>query len=311
MHIEAESTTQNPTSIQRGEWSRARPRNWDRAKDRADDDVVVWLSEVSDQAELQHCPLSLSPDRPGWTVRAEGIEVDLMVSVVVPAFNEARNLPAVLLQVPYEGTELIVVDGRSTDASLDVIRELRPDARVVMQEGKKGKGDALRLGFEAATGDIVVMIDADGSMSPREIPMFIDALVGGADVAKGSRTLPGGGSADLTFVRSLGNWGLGQVFNRLYGVRHSDLCYGYMAFWRRHLDVMNPDCDGFEVETLLNVRAAQAALRVVEVPSHEGRRTFGESNLRPVRDGMRVLRTMLVERFASRRRKAVGTVAPA
>ena len=211
--------------------------------------------------------------------------------VIIPTYNEAKNLPAVLLQIPRTGTEVVIVDGRSTDGTTDIARELCPDVVIVDQPGK-GKGDALSAGFRAATGDIIVMMDADGSMTPREIPAFVDALVNGADLAKGSRNMVGGGSADITPIRAFGNKALGWVFNGIHGTEHTDLCYGYMAFWRTHLDVIMPDCDGFEVETQLNVRAAQSRLRVVEVPSHEGRRVYGDSNLHPVRDGIRVLRTL-------------------
>jgi glycosyltransferase involved in cell wall biosynthesis len=250
-----------------------------------------------DCLKLVHDETNRSPQRPGWSVHCtedggSGPRIDLLVSVVIPTYNEARNLPSVLLQIPREGTQLIIADGHSSDGTVDVVRELWPEALVVDQPGR-GKGDALRAGFTVATGDIVVMIDADGSMSPREIPGFVGALVAGADLAKGSRRLPGGGSADLTFIRGVGNQVLGWIFNRLHGTRHTDLCYGYMAFWRTHLPDLMPDCDGFEVETLLNMRAAQARLRVVEVPSYEGRRGYGESNLHPVRDGLRVLRTLV------------------
>jgi glycosyltransferase involved in cell wall biosynthesis len=233
------------------------------------------------------------PSRPGWSVwcAASDSYVELTVSVVIPTYNEALNLPSVLLQIPRAATELVIVDGHSVDGTVEVARELWPDAVVVDQPGR-GKGDALRAGFAAATGDIIVMMDADGSMTPREIPAFVEALVNGADLAKGSRHMHGGGSADLTVIRSLGNRVLGWMFNSIHGTDHTDLCYGYMAFWRTHLDAVMPDCDGFEVETLLNVRAAQRRLRVVEVPSHEGRRLYGESNLHPVRDGVRVLRTL-------------------
>jgi len=233
------------------------------------------------------------PSRPGWSVWCAESDsyVDLTVSVVIPTYNEALNLPSVLLQIPRAATEVVIVDGHSTDGTVDIARELCPDVVLVNQPGR-GKGDALSAGFAAATGDIIVMMDADGSMTPREIPAFVEALVNGADLAKGSRHLHGGGSADLTFIRELGNKVLGRIFNGIHATEHTDLCYGYMAFWRAHLDSIMPDCDGFEVETLLNVRAAQSRLRVVEVPSHEGRRLYGDSNLHPVRDGVRVLRTL-------------------
>jgi hypothetical protein len=142
------------------------------------------------------------------------------------------------------------------------------------------------------------MMDADGSMSPREIDSMVSALVRGADVVKGSRKMAGGSSSDLTMIRDLGNAGLSKVFNLIFDAAHTDLCYGYMGFWRRHLWALNPDCAGFEVETFLNIRAQRAGLRVVEVPSREGRRIYGQSNLNPIRDGLRILRTILRERAA-------------
>jgi hypothetical protein len=130
-----------------------------------------------------------------------------------------------------------------------------------------------------------------------EIPRFVEALRGGADFAKGSRYLEGGGSADITHLRSLGNRTLGALVNTLYGTRYTDLCYGYNAFWARCLPHLNVDCDGFEVETLLNIQVVKAGLQVAEVPSFEECRINGESNLNTFRDGFRVLRTILRERF--------------
>jgi glycosyltransferase involved in cell wall biosynthesis len=217
------------------------------------------------------------------------------VSVVVPALNEADNLPHVFATLPQWIDEVILVDGNSTDDTVAVARRLRPDLRVVTQT-RRGKGNALTEGFAAAKGDIIVMIDADGSTDGREIFAFVTALVEGADFAKGSRYAPGGGSDDISPTRSLGNRALTVMTNWLYGTRYTDLCYGYNAFWSRHLDVLDLDCDGFEIETLMNVRAAQAGLVITEVASHERCRIHGQSNLHAVRDGWRVLKTILRER---------------
>lgn len=217
------------------------------------------------------------------------------VSVVVPAMNEAANLPHVFATLPRWIDEVILVDGNSTDDTVAVAKRLRPDLRVVVQT-RRGKGNALIEGFAAASGDIIVMIDADGSTDGHEIGAFVTALVEGADFAKGSRYAPGGGSDDISIVRSLGNKALTGLTNLLYGTRYTDLCYGYNAFWARHLDSMSLDCDGFEIETLMNVRAAQAGLLIQEVPSHERLRIHGESNLHAVRDGWRVLKTIFRER---------------
>jgi glycosyltransferase involved in cell wall biosynthesis len=229
-------------------------------------------------------------------VELDDAPMGVRVSVVVPTMNEAANLPHVFARLPAGLHEVILVDGHSTDDTIAVARMLRPDIRVVLQGGK-GKGDALACGFAAARGDIIVMIDADGSTDPAEMPRFIAALLDGADFAKGSRFMPGAGSADITPLRRLGNRALNATVNGLFGTRYTDLCYGYNAFWSRCLPAMNVTCSGFEVETLINVRIAKAGLSVAEVPSFEAERLHGESKLHVVRDGRRVLMTILRERL--------------
>lgn len=219
------------------------------------------------------------------------------VSVVIPALNEARNLPWLASRMPAGVAELIVVDGHSIDGTISRARSLWPQARIVHQN-RRGKGNALACGFAAATGDLIVMLDADGSMDPGEIPYFVDALVQGADYAKGSRFKPGGGSSDITRFRSAGNHVLNLVTGLVHRTSYTDLCYGYNAFWRRILSVLALEVgdgderrwgDGFEVETLINIRVHSAGLKVTEVPSYEGPRLHGASNLRAFADGWRVL----------------------
>jgi glycosyltransferase involved in cell wall biosynthesis len=223
------------------------------------------------------------------------------VSVVIPTLNEAENLPHVLPRLPDGLHEVILVDGRSTDDTIEVARRLRPDIRVVAQSGR-GKGNALVAGFAAATGDIFVMLDADGSTDAAEIPRFVAALCNGADFVKGSRFAQGGASSDITFTRRVGNWALNTLVNTLYGTSYTDLCYGFNAFWARCLPYMRVDCDGFEVETLINVRIAKGGLVIHEVPSYERDRIHGRSNLHAMRDGIRVLRTIARERRSARPR---------
>lgn len=213
------------------------------------------------------------------------------VSVVIPTRNEARNLPHVFRDMPPDVHQVVLVDGHSTDGTVDVARRLWPSVEVIHQQGR-GKGNALALGFAAVTGDIVVMLDADGSADPAEIPRFARALVDGADVAKGSRFVAGGGSTDITAIRQLGNRVLTGLVNLCWGTSYSDLCYGYNALWSWCARAVDIDCDGFEVETLINIRIAEAGWRVVEVPSFELERIHGSSNLRAHRDGWRVLRTI-------------------
>jgi len=230
------------------------------------------------------------------------------VSVVVPCLNEERNLPYVFGRMPEDIDQVVLVDGGSTDRTVERARELMPAIEVVHQT-RRGKGNALVCGFAACTSDIIVMLDADGSTDPGEIPAFIRALTDGADFAKGSRFSEGGDSEDITRIRRLGNDGLNLAVNILFHTKFSDLCYGYNAFWRwvvPYLDLPNMDIparsdggmlwgDGFEIETLINVRAAALELRVAEVASVEAARLHGVSNLNAVSDGIRVSRTILRE----------------
>jgi len=223
--------------------------------------------------------------------------------------------------------EVLLVDGRSVDGTIDVARELRPEVRII-QQSRRGKGNALACGFSAARGDIIVALDADGSTDPAEIPAFVAALADGAHFAKGSRFISGGGSEDITRIRRSGNYFLNAVVNALYRTSWSDLCYGYNAFWAECLPYLelaeevielgpgqqpHPPLgaaqvrwgDGFEIETLINVRLHCAGLTLTEVPSFESPRLHGASNLNAVRDGVRVLRTIAAER---RRLRRVGVV---
>jgi len=220
------------------------------------------------------------------------------ISVVIPARNEAQNLSHVLPYIPPSVSEVILVDGQSTDDTVAVAEQLMPSIRIIKQKGR-GKGDALRIGFAACTGDIIVMLDADGSTDPREIPCFVEALKAGRDFAKGSRFVKGGGSHDLTFLRQCGNLCLNKLVNILFSAGFSDLCYGYNAFWRYCLNDISVDCDGFEVETLISLRMHKARFKIVEVASFEYPRVHGQSNLQTFRDGWRVLKTILKERLGN------------
>ena len=237
--------------------------------------------------------------------------------MVIPTLNEARNLPHVFARLPDGIHEVIVVDGHSVDDTCAVARRLRPDARIVMQT-RTGKGNALACGFAAATGQIIVMLDADGSADAGEIPAFVQTLLDGADFAKGSRFAPGGGSSDLTRLRTWGNRLLMAMVNRVYSTSYTDLCYGFNVFWRKHLPVLRLDSttplpqdgakrlwgDGFEIETLIAIRVTVARLAVAEVPSFEHSRIHGVSNLTAFSDGLRVLRMIITERRT--RRAAIG-----
>jgi glycosyltransferase involved in cell wall biosynthesis len=238
------------------------------------------------------------------------------LSIVIPAKNEAKNLAIVLPQLPAVH-EVILVDGNSVDGTVAAARAALPTIQVV-QQTRRGKGNALACGFAAATGDIIVMFDADGSADPEEIPRFVEALSAGADFAKGTRFSAGGNSEDITRFRAAGNYVLCLLANRILRATYTDLCYGYNAFWADILDSLelidhrlaatDPTQmlwgDGFEIETVINCRVATADLRVTEVGSVEKCRIHGESNLRAVSDGLRVLQTIRTERRRVRARRA-------
>ncbi|MER6418830.1 glycosyltransferase family 2 protein [Streptomyces sp. NPDC001137] len=221
------------------------------------------------------------------------------VSLVVPARNEARNIPWVFEQIPACVDEVILVDGDSIDATVPMAQYILPNVRFVRQNAP-GKGNALRTGFLAATGDYVVMMDADGSMSPSEIPHFLHFLENGYDFVKGSRFVEGGGSLDITRIRRMGNHALLATANRLYRASLTDLCYGFCAFRRSFLDQLDLHASGFEIEAEMITHALRSGLRIAEVPSLELPRRNGRSNLHAIADGRRVLRTLFSERPGTR-----------
>ena len=229
------------------------------------------------------------PDLPPLTVGCSGAP---RVSAVVPTLNEERNIGWVLERLPASVGEVVVVDGRSTDATVERALSVRPDTRIVL-EPRRGKGAALRAGFAAATGDIVVMLDADGSMEPAEIPRFLPLFDQGYDVVKGSRFMVDGGTADISRLRSLGNLGLLGVTNRVYRARFTELCYGFMALRRSVIPRLALTADGFEIEAQIVAHALRRRLPIAEVPSFESARAHGDSNLRTFRDGSRVLREIV------------------
>ena len=234
--------------------------------------------------------------------------VALRVSVVIPTLNEVGNIAAVLEQMR-RFDDIIIVDGFSQDGTVEKARSVRPDVRIV-ERPPRGKGDALRAGFEAATGDVIVMMDADGSMDPGEADVFVAMLNVGFDLVKGSRLACGGGSHDLTTVRWLGNRALCGLANALFHTQWTDLCYGYVAFRRSVLPRLALTANGFEIESQILSHAALAGLRIAEIPSVEFPRITGDSHLNARKDGTRVLKAMLTARFSPRARRSAVALRP-
>jgi glycosyltransferase involved in cell wall biosynthesis len=233
------------------------------------------------------------------------------VSVIIPARNEGAHLDVVISRIPTWVDEILVIDGNSTDGTL-VIAKSNPRVNFAAAQRSNGKGAALSVGFSKAKMDLVAIIDADGSMDPSELETFV-RIAQQYDVVKGSRYLKNGGSTDLTWVRSMGNRALTKFANFLFDQNWSDMAYGYAIFKRdilENLALTNYDAQGsifshkaygqgFEIETLMFTRAARRGLKIAEVPSFEHDRIAGSSNLRAIRDGVRVLICLFVERARS------------
>jgi hypothetical protein len=222
------------------------------------------------------------------------------VSVVIPALNEAENLPYVLPRIPAWIHEVLLVDGHSTDDTVAVAQRLRPDIRIIAQEGR-GKGAALRSGVAAATGEIVVMLDADGSTDPAEIPAFVGALLAGADFAKGSRFLQGAGTTDMPRHRQFANAMLVALANVLFRTHFTDITYGYNAVWNCRRDALALEIDNWANEIVSNIRVARSGLRVVEIACFEHKRIAGEAKLQAFPAGWQILKAILGERLRSLR----------
>lgn len=225
----------------------------------------------------------------------------MSVGIVIPAMNEEKNIEEVLCRVHDLGFDnVLVIDGKSKDNTVAIAS--KRGAKVVMQDGK-GKGDAIRqiLSMNYFDVDALVLMDADGSMNPEEIPALIGALNSGADIAKGSRFLEGGLTYDMNSIRRFGNSMLMLAVNFLFSAKYTDLCYGYAVFNKTAVEKLSPilESEGFEIETEIFIKALTLGLTVKEVPSVEYERKFGVSNLHAFKDGLKILKTILREFFSN------------
>ena len=216
------------------------------------------------------------------------------ISIIIPTLNEVLNIKEVFSNIPDYIDEIVVVDGNSTDGTIGEIMKFRKDAKIIVEK-PRGKGSAMELGFKNATGDLIIMMDADGSHDPKEIPSLLEPILDGYDVSKGSRLLTGGGSADFTPFRRLGNSIFVKMVNIMFSANYTDLCYGYRAFKKESLKKIHCRSKGFEIETEQSILMKKAGLKIKEVPSFEARRINGSSNLNSFRDGFKILNIILKE----------------
>ena len=221
----------------------------------------------------------------------------MKISIIIPTLNEEKNLPRVLRSIKNymknrnEKYEIIVVDGYSKDKTVEIAKKF--GAKVIFDD--VGKGSALRKGMKVAKGDIVITMDADCSHRSSELGLLIEGIKAGYDVCMGSRFIQGGGTEDMPWYRKLGNKFFVFLVNLIWGMRYSDLCYGYRSFRRSCIKKLNLREDRFGIETEIAIKAAKKKLRVLEVPSFEKGRVAGEGKLKTFRDGFSILRTILRE----------------
>lgn len=231
-------------------------------------------------------------------MRRKNLE-DVRVNVIIPTLNEGKNISDIIIRLKMIGCkDILIVDGHSRDDTVETARKL--GAKIIRQNGN-GKGDALRQAFEGSCldGDVIVIMDADGSMAPEEISKFIEAINDGVDVVKGSRFLPHGGSEDITPIRRFGNKILTKMLNFLFLTNYTDLCYGFIAFDRKALNKLSTNLasENFEIETEICIKSKTLGLKVIEIPSFERARRYGVSNLRTFKDGFKIMGLLLREAF--------------
>jgi len=217
------------------------------------------------------------------------------VAVLICTLNEAENLPHVLPRIPNWVDEVLIVDGHSTDGTVEIARSLRPDARILNQPGR-GKGEALKFGVEHASGDIIVTLDADGETDPSEMPAFVAALQRGCDFAKGTR-LAHGRPLRMPVYRWVGNKILAMTFNLLYGTRFTDVCSGFTAFRKQAFLGLGLTYRNCEMEQQMLARALKAGMSVVEVPHASDGRIAGTSKVSGIRQGLIDWLVIIKERF--------------
>jgi len=221
------------------------------------------------------------------------------LSVIIPAKNEEDPLPLVLRDlnatIPtlsgYD-VEVIVVDDRSTDRTAELARA--HGAKVVSNPRRSGKGMALRAGFEAASGDIFAMMDADFSHRAEELPVFLEALEKeGVGLVIGSRVV--GGSEEYHHVRALGNVFLSASLGLATGRYLSDALNGFKVFRREVFTGFEYTAPSFEIEIEIIANALRGGYRIVEISSHERARAGGQMKSRVIRHGTRFLLRIIRE----------------
>jgi len=220
------------------------------------------------------------------------------VSIVIPTLNEEKNIPIILKEIKNffkqrrdYSYEIIVVDGYSKDKTVEIAKKF--GCRIVYDN--LGKGSAILKGMKIAKGEIIITMDADMSQRPIELGLMIEGIRAGYDIVMGSRFIQGGGTEDMPWYRKLGNKFFVFLVNFLWRTKYTDLCYGYRSFKSKSWKKLGLKSTGFGIETEISIKAAKKRLKVLEVPSFEKKRLYGEGKLKTFKHGLSILKTILKE----------------
>lgn len=224
----------------------------------------------------------------------------MKLCVIIAAYNEGPNLGPVIEGVRgflREGDEILVVDDGSTDNTSQVARD--HGARVVRQEPNQGKGMAIRRGIQEAAGDAILFIDGDGQDPPDDIPKLIEEMEKGAEMVNGSKFIGTLREGAISWPNYLGNRFMSGMINLLFGVRITDSQSGFRAFDLEKVRRLNLDSSEYEIETEMLIKAIRAGFKIVEVGVTRDKRGAGETSFKRVRNGLRILGTILRLRFSA------------
>jgi len=215
----------------------------------------------------------------------------MKVTVQIPTLNEGESLAHTLKQIPREVVdEVLVIDGHSTDNTREVAESF--GCRFLLQPGK-GYGNAMKFGFQNASGDVIISMDADGSPNPQDIPRLVAKLKEGYDLVLGSRYLPGAGTEDDTLVRHVGNKFFTFLTNFIHGTKISDSCYFFAAMRKEMLLKLDLKTEDFSFCIEVPVKARKAGFKIAEIPCFERKRVASTSRVNAIRDGLKILRAIL------------------
>lgn len=219
-------------------------------------------------------------------------------SLVILAWNEIDGLRSILPAIPQDSAdEVIVVDGGSTDGSVEFCRER--GIPVVMQE-RRGRGEAFRVGINHTSGDAVVFFSPDGNEDPADIALLFERLASGADIAIASRFLPGSRNEEDEAILPLRKWtnkAFGWIANTIWnqGSYVTDTINGFRGIRRTAFDTLGLTSMGYTIEFEMTIRAMKRRLTIVELPTREGDRVGGETKAPSFKTGLVFLRFLFAE----------------